>query len=140
MKDQLISFETAKLAKEKGYTNGSNMSYEFALNEQVHEEDGTSGPFGWEKGECNLQAFYMRNNTKGIDSSNDSWYLCEAPTQSLLQKWLRDEHGVDFIIRPQIGETKQYVCDPINHKLIAQDTYEEALEACLVNALEKLQE
>jgi hypothetical protein len=71
------------------------MYYENSLTEQVHDEDGKSGPFGWERGEINLQSGYFINNWKESDYSNKSWYMCSTPTQSLLKKWLREVHNLD---------------------------------------------
>ena len=98
IKEEMVSFATAKLAKEKGFSVPTNMYYENSLTEQIHEEDGTSGPFGWERGEINLQSGYFINNWKESDFSNKSWYMCSAPTQSLLQKWLRDKHKLVLTI------------------------------------------
>jgi len=98
MKEQLITFETAKLAKEKGFDWATDKHYENSLTESIHEEDGKSGPFGWEKGEINLQSDYFINNWKECDLSSSSWYLCSAPTQSLLQKFIRENRGVHIEI------------------------------------------
>jgi hypothetical protein len=71
MKEILISFETAKLAKEKGFESGSANHY---------EKDG--------------QIQFTRGvYSNGFIEDND--ILFEAPTQSLLQKWLRDKHDID---------------------------------------------
>lgn len=66
MQDQIISFETAKLAKEKGF------------NEQT-----------WEKyQECNqvLSPSYLL--------SIEFEEFIKAPTQSLLKKWLREKYNI----------------------------------------------
>jgi len=94
MKEAVVSFETARLAKEKQFNEPCYKHYEHSLNQQVHEEDGTSGPFGWEKGETILQSDFFINNYKDSDFSNKSWYLCAAPTQEFLKKWLRLKHHI----------------------------------------------
>tara|TARA_R110000772_G_C13065980_1_gene415812 strand:- start:98 stop:505 length:408 start_codon:yes stop_codon:yes gene_type:complete len=76
MKEELITFETAKLAKEKG--------------------------FDWD---CES---YYKPNTKELPSNLNgkrSWNhvvpakeYYSAPTQSLLQKWLRGEHKIDIYV------------------------------------------
>jgi len=104
MKEQLVTFDTAKLAKEKGFILPTKMYYENSLIEQIHHEDGKSGPFGWEKGEMNLQSGYFINNWKNSDFSNKSWYMCSAPTQSLLQKWLREVHNWNIIVFNDDGD------------------------------------
>lgn len=83
MKDELISFETAKLAKEKGFigikSQANNWYYE---NGDIHNEKnirGYKGLKGWNAWEA----------TQGV-----RW---DAPTQSLLKRWLRD-NDVDITI------------------------------------------
>lgn len=94
MKEEIVSFGIAKLAKEKGFKLGTNFYYENSLTESIDEEDEKSGPFGWEIGEINLGTGYFINNDDRVDFSNDNWFLCSAPTQSQLQKWLREEHNL----------------------------------------------
>lgn len=70
MKEQLINFETAKLAKEKGLNEYCSSFY--SLNSVTNEFDLY---------DCN-------NNWKEHKNSNNPISI-SAPTQSLLQKWLR---------------------------------------------------
>lgn len=116
MKEQLISFETAKLAKEKGFNNEG----------MTHS--------------CN----YLYASTGKLVSigSNEFWspdstLICSAPTQSLLQKWLREKHNIQLFIFKQIsccwtwtiwGESASTCLDRF-------DTYEQALEKGLQEAL-----
>lgn len=69
MQEQLISFETAKLAKEKGFKENCTHLY----NNEILEEKNCIG--------------FVIN----IDGINN---LITAPTQSLLQKWLRETHKI----------------------------------------------
>ena len=137
MKEQLITFETAKLAKEKGFDWATDKHYENSLTESINEEDGKSGPFGWEKGEINLQSDYFINNWKECDLSSSSWYLCSAPTQSLLQKWLREEH--DYQINNNMDSQNMYHCMIYRNRDVAGPffsySYEEALEKGLQESL-----
>src|SRR5210317_1331625 len=80
MKEQLISFETAKLAKKKGFSH--KVSYFFY-------KDGSKG--------------YMSDIGEFVPNCEADWNntyeeihkdKCSAPTQSLLQKWLREEHNL----------------------------------------------
>lgn len=115
MKKQLIQLETAKLAKEKGFQELCFYSY---------NKNGTLEiPYG----------------------ENGSTY--SAPTQSLLQKWLRDVHNIDiavgvgdsgalwgytiFAVDEQKSSYRGY---PFVNEII-YDTYEETLEAGLLEAL-----
>jgi hypothetical protein len=69
MKEQLITFDTAKLAKEKEF-------------------------------DIIVDYIYGMQNIPQTEVYNDATYklykdrLFLAPTQSLLQKWLRDKHGI----------------------------------------------
>lgn len=119
MKDQIVSFKTAKLAKEKGF-----------------------------KGVC----YYYYDNkvlkyTTGISQvSTKDTYL--APTQSLLQKWLREIHKIhieitvhDFSDGYIWGSETVFSIDK-NHMHSQYDgefkTYEEALESGIVHALNNI--
>ena len=81
MKEQLISFETAKLAKEKGFNIEVKTYFDIKK-------------FGDKPCE-----FYGRLNANDYNSWDDklkkninAGYI-SAPTQSLLQKWFREVHN-----------------------------------------------
>ena len=145
MKEELISFETAKLAKEVGF-------------------DENTGEFYTTAGKLTGVMYYDPTpNNKTIDTEwfsvleKESTAYCTAPTQSLLQRWLREKHKIhikvdDFIndklgiewdfevtlIGTDIDEGGNYIPlisyslnDP-NRKF---NTYELALEAGLLQAL-----
>lgn len=75
MQDQLIEFETAKLAKEKGFNIFNGAEY---FDAKGAEWMGIS-PF--------------------LDDHNDKY---PRPTQSLLQKWLREEHQLEVSSHPVV--------------------------------------
>lgn len=107
MKEQLVSWETAKLAKEKGYDEPSKTTYN--KDKEVLTD--------W------LDDMY---NSKFTTS-----YV--APTQSLLQKWLRDQTIVVLVdINQQFGYTWKIVS---KREGGFKATYEEAFEAGLWEAL-----
>lgn len=128
MKEQLISFETAKLAKEKGYKLLSN-------------------PFGY------ITKFYNHNTgtllaygRTGKTDLNKAYY---ASTQSLLQKWLREVHNLDVIPNHYGGINFPNTCYNcyINKHLNTEskltrvcDTYEEALEVGLLEGLKLIKD
>lgn len=69
--EEIVTYEVAKLAKEKG----------FPL-QKVIKQDG--------------RAFFYELPQSHPDWANcDAWYL---PTQSLLQRWLREEKGVTICV------------------------------------------
>ena len=90
----LISFELARLLKEKGFDIPTQQHYEFALKSKKHKEDGYSGSFGWKKGELTLRSEYFINNHKTIDGTNTHWYFCSAPTISEVVMWLYAYHSI----------------------------------------------
>ena len=104
MKEQLISFETAKLAKEKDF-NILQHSYYFEDGEfKENSLKGTNGYYG-EEYEFNLSEFNENWNDKWLTKkTGDRCFGCSkqkgyletfsAPTQSLLQKWLREKHQI----------------------------------------------
>jgi hypothetical protein len=138
MMEQLITFETAKLAKEKGFNEKCGIGYDLHGNITY------------------ATVSYMLNSDK---NSKDH---CSAPTQTLLQKWLRDVH--DIHINPEYRDeagcfeyfyTIMYFPEELKHKKRSHeqtkridsfygaggsyigcfDTYEEALEEALQKSL-----
>ena len=138
MQEELITFETAKLAKEKGFVNGTKGCF------IVYKEDNINpkGDKGTKKGEFEYcKRFSLKNGE--LDSDEDYKYL-ERPTQSLLQKWLREVYNIHLMIEPFYNEQKVLV---YGFDLITERTeeetivekgfknYEEALEKGLQEAL-----
>ena len=127
MKEELITFETAKLAKEKGFDEVTDINYYEDYN------------------------YKLESNFNGLKHSDGNNYFISAPTQSLLQKWLRDKHNIHIQceVRVTYGEYKKSFVnlyqmnvftisgDMKNHTTFTgnYNTYEEALEAGLVEAL-----
>jgi hypothetical protein len=80
MKETLITFETSKLAKEKGFFD-KNIYGEVRLSQyNFYDDNGVLRKID--------EAFEL---TKDFDLKN----CCNAPTQSLLQKWLREVYNID---------------------------------------------
>jgi len=143
--EELITFELSRIAKEKGFNYPTSKYFEHSLTERVDEEDGKSGPFGWGKGELTTQSSYFINNHKDIDFSNKSWYQCSRPTQSLLQRWLREVHDIHLVPCPH-HKCLSYGCDVYHYtkenetgytpiEMSSSNSYEEALEKGLQEAL-----
>lgn len=115
MEEQLISFETAKLAKKKKFDSGTS----YKSRGWVYSK---KGELEW-RGEFGMEYLGTR---------------CSAPTQSLLQKWLREKHKL--FIEIQICYPKKYyhasIYDLSQERGRALDiaielTYEEVLERIL---------
>lgn len=125
--DQLVSVETAKLATDKGFR---------AIQEKciIKLKDGR---------EVEMWSDALPENAE---------YICYLPTQTCLQKWLREEHNIQVFVSShtwhKTAHMKQprwtdYVADVDNHSINdSRDeefkTYEEAMEVGLHYALGKL--
>ena len=129
MQEQLISFETAKLAKEKGYNIPSDLTFKSTGEEYT----GT----------------YF--------SSDPNIFF--RPTQSLLQKWLREEHCIFVTALPyrdyeekvelcfyyslvqDSEELDDILCNEQNLNASTKNypSYEEAIEVGLQKALKLIE-
>ena len=136
MQEQLITFETAKLAKEKGFDIRCTHGYD--TFEEGHIRNGELR---------NLYDNYHGDYSgwKNSESSQSSYVT--APRQSLLQKWIREIHKID-VFCDCIGSGKYYsvIYDNSikegNDKVFEQEketSYEEALEIGLREALELIE-
>ena len=123
MEEQYITFETAKIAKEKKFIYPTLANYEC-------EEDGTVKELNW------------KFKTLGDFLDNLHTPVC---TQNLLQKWLREVHNIHIVITLEFSESLKelwyYGLLSIKGNEINElgdecyTTYELALEAALQEAL-----
>jgi hypothetical protein len=90
MTEQLISYDLAKLAKEKGF-NG-DCFYHYDPDDKLLYENSSILYISCEGG-LNTEDHILSNPYKDI--------IC-APTQSLLAKWLRDIHGWHILVIPVV--------------------------------------
>ena len=142
MEDEIVSFETAMLLKEKGFNEPCSYFYED--NELCklcyYQGDGTG---------------LVRNN-----SPIDGRFLCEemqctAPTQSLAKKWLRETRNITFNANPHSNDGKiiyvvtikvissnKYIDFNVmmdtSNKATMFDTYEDAIESGLRHCLKSI--
>lgn len=120
MRDQLVKFETAKLAKEKGFDGSATCESKWLVNDKT----------GLFKEWIGLSPYVA-----------DGCITYYRPTQSLLQKWLRDEHKKVVTINPHFYD---YSGTKYNYRIYVHkdnrefDTYEQALEEGLKEALNSL--
>ena len=127
--DELVTYEVAKLAKEKGFDEPTEMYYHISKNVEMAQDSLESTGYG--------RTFYNSLNVN----------RCSAPTQSLLQRWLREEKKIHIEIYPVFSSSDKVkygrwiVADAITMKIPIEyfDTYEQALEDaelyCLKNLL-----
>lgn len=121
IQENYVSFEIAKLLKERGF------------NEPCIGFYSTDGNFFGESA--------YRNNW--IPEINGS---INAPTLQMAMKWLREVHNLHIDIDPSEGdwnptilELEDWTCAvKFNDKIPIQDSYEEACEAAIKYCLESL--
>ena len=121
--EDYVSFETAKLLKEKGYCNESIVFYK-------------------ENGE--LIHYNVPLNNKGISDTLGVFY--EAPTLQMAMKWLREVHNIAIVLTPSMfwgkynvtiyKRNNEYPFGFNEDSLIS--SYEEASEAAIKYCLENL--
>ena len=125
MVDQIIEFETAKTAKKKGFDIPWGVGNSRGVFD-AYREDGKLGS-------CVL---------------SDGLYDIQAPTQSLLQKWLREKHNISISVEFKLDKhpilkyfTLVYNIKArhIQHNRELKNTYEEALEVGLKEGLQLIQ-
>lgn len=119
MTEELVTLETAKLLKEKGFNKFCSFAY---IDEY-----------------CNLMSVHTTNSL--IDKMGLGY---SAPTQSFAQKWLRQEKNLHIEISYMYGNYWIYDILTIpehdlvglsDRPIIRYETYEEALEAGIFEAL-----
>ena len=131
MEEQLISFETSKLVKEKGFKEKCYATYydypnmykrEYSHKKLIkrkldkvklhfnnseiwiHPDEPRNEFFGCDPPPVHYiryidyESHLKNNNISKKDSVLKHWY--SAPTQSQLQKWLREKHGIHVNISP----------------------------------------
>ena len=76
MEDKVVNFKVAKLAKEKGFSNGTSRRLTHYKEESNHPEDGTKGPFGWEKNEIQIDDSFIVNGRRGLGDLSNEFYDC----------------------------------------------------------------
>lgn len=128
MKEEIISFKAANLAKEKKFD--WDCDYFYNKNGKL----------------CDIQYYDSTPNNKleeGWWFSSNEEFFCAAPTQSILQRWLREKH--DIILEINYSECEWWQWIIISKNIWIQGTnktddvdltYEQALEAGLYEALQ----
>lgn len=121
MKDEIVSFEVAKLAKEKGFDEACEYGF-------IIYRDGSY---------VDHQDWGKRGNR---NSHHDST-CAAAPTQSLLQRWLREKYDIQIEIQWDSVTYGYKVWHPDETNWTERTftymmhTYEQALEQALIKGL-----
>lgn len=114
MTEEIAGFETAKLAKEKGFNEYCTA---------VYQQDETLRFISYWEGANEEQEGVIKN-----DAIHDIYgdQICTAPTQSLLQTWLRRYHHIHLLVElDQTMEPK--FCFSVYQYKIGQSVYKNLL-------------
>lgn len=133
MEEQLVSFETAKLAKEKGFDWDCRMVYKGCKEGLYLAKDKNYIYHKYKR-----FPYKQYSTRKNSVMSNAKIPRYTAPTQSLLQKWLRETHDTEVFSKSEYkNKTKIgfYYGGDIKYSKPIYKTYEEALEIGLQKAL-----
>lgn len=134
MKDELISFETARLAKEKGFDW-------LVPWYSTHKRKSPTNPDSFYP---ELSTFKNWNDDEGLNFYD----RYSIPTQSLLQRWLREKYNIWVYCTPIIsGNLSEYnwesgilVASNTDYDFLSREnSYEEALEEGLQEALKLIE-
>jgi hypothetical protein len=123
MKEEFIPYEQALALKELGFNEPSFKAYDSKGVLQKCTSDY------WDISSLNIINEATTSNLKVL-----------APTFSQCFKFFREKHDLDVISKPHIRKTKKYVCDPVNIRLEAKNTYEEAELECLKKLIQIIKE
>jgi len=141
MMGQIVSYEVAALAREKGFLEHCDWRYtEYDDNKLVNWKDE-------QVKECiEYDITYAYKAVESLADSyfhifkhrDDGWYLA-APTQSFLQAWLRNEHKIEIAVqwfdKGYIKAVKKHPFKNNTYRMETWNSYEEALEMALFEAL-----
>ena len=138
MEEQLITYPTAVLAKEKGF---SEQVEHFWTTHKI-PDISTGSEY-----QSDRNVFSNWNNGQGCYPTTAKEVCCSAPTQSLLQKWLREVHNIHILMNVGMnnGIKQTFYCNTIVfgtnlyeskfRSITSKYTYEEALEAGIFEGL-----
>lgn len=125
MQEELVTLETAKLAKEKGFNIFTDVCFANTPNSDNKQYKKIK--------------LHHSHSVGSVDSfGNMLTIVAYAPTQSLLAKWLREKHNIHLIAYKNInidGYDWCYITTDGITNINSYKTYEEALEAGLQEAL-----
>tara|TARA_R110000744_G_scaffold377057_1_gene491777 strand:+ start:551 stop:1027 length:477 start_codon:yes stop_codon:yes gene_type:complete len=151
MEEQLISLEVAQLAKAEGFTMFKDKFLESRTDNRYYDVQSYS--FYRVMGDETTLELNVGTNSLNINGLWESYYdegfLTQknyfAPTQSLLQKWLREKYDINLApIKSHLNKLGGIFCCEFNNPftcvtgLYTEDnckTYEEALGQGLKEAL-----
>ena len=139
VQEDYVSFEIAKLLKEKGFPQEYDRYHSMVYNEEDYEDE--------------YEVQRMVVETRIVKAGTLSPYpvgvpdpKCYCPTLQMAMKWLREVHKICISVDVKIGGGKYYVCissteSGLSHGVLEDEvwnTFEEACESAIKYCLEKL--
>jgi hypothetical protein len=137
MKEQLITFDTAVLAKEKGFDLDVCCFYDVdGIHKDYHLTFRNYNGIKWSGSENHIDIGKKVN-------------FYSAPSQSILQRWIRENFHLHITIFSSSQESWMFKITKLHESLSQHDendksygedfnSYEDALEQGLKNSLEKI--
>ena len=126
IQEAYVSFEIAKLLKEKGFDENTLMVY-MSYGDLC---------------KCNRYDSIRNSNYNDITKN---YFECTAPTHQMAMKWLREVHNIDICVFPYQADyisysykVKIYKNKEIYLTITDSKTYEDAVEAALKYCLQNL--
>lgn len=140
--EDYVSFEVAKLLKEKGFPQEYDVYHSMVYNEEDYQDE-------YEVQRMILETRFVKAGTLSSYPIGVPDPKCYCPTLQMAMKWLREVHNI-FIAINMIPDTiqkpyffKPYVGRkiynfPLDYSVEFYTTYEEACEAAIKYCLENL--
>ena len=151
--EDLVTYDVAKLAKEKKYSYGSSWCYKYHKTDYVYDDDPDHRE-SYKKDTVYRSRFFTINNSFE-DGSNENYELYEAPTQSQVQRFLREKHGIHILVHHYDKDINKYefevyrnfdeLFESIKNKILLGDkkitynSFDEALEEALFEGLKLIE-
>ena len=134
--ETLITFKTAKLAKDKGFS--SCLKSTIIISWSQDRDYRTQIPYEpncFLNGEFFEGYEYSRDEFKTLFKDDDSYSAdVQIPSQSNLANWLREEHNIDVLINKAISGVYYYIIwqgskklKPVGRFYKYEDCFEEGL-------------
>lgn len=134
--EQRISFKTSVLLKQKGFNQLCDQHYCYGSGDKEEPKIGETYIGGFYNEITGFQRQYRNSELVNWDLPYGEF---SAPTQSILQRWLREIHGIEISLICFDGQylkhVKQRPFKANTYNLDYFGTYEEVLEIALFEAL-----
>ena len=134
IREDYVSFESAKLLKEKGFDTPTKIWYGKV----------TSHWGGDSSGDRTYINEYKDSVNNHLDDSFE--FLCYRPTLQMAMKWLREAHNIHIVVNCGFGGERKWFSNILNivshHKYPNStgyfNSYEEACDEAIIYCLENL--